>query len=246
MSADFNNWEFDYTLLDPTSSVDIYYGIDISYTASSTGLSYFEQIDSFIAAEGQNGGSVTISKDRLLAPDTYTATSTLYSIDLNDCTPDYESGIFCNFFNEFASTTLATANITFSTEGFASYFDPYNSTSTVTNLNASCDSANNSVFNNSLCKLFITLFIPDEDSLSQFNGITDLISEKPPIGYLSMSIDALTNFSSTSLQTAAFTFNSNIQNFSPISSMRSGFAWLIWFLFAWWVFHRIRLFDFHA
>lgn len=243
---DFTNWTFSYTLANPTSSDDLYYGLDIFYTASSTSISYFEVVDSFIKAEGQGSGSISTFKDLLLAPDTYTATSTFYSVDLTDCEQDLEAGIYCDSFLQFASTTLAIDNITFETQGFASYFDDINnSTSTISNLNATCDASSN-FFSQSLCKMFITLFIPSQESLSQFDGIADLITKKPPVGYFGQIKLAFESFATSTLASEEFSFSTFIGDFAPISALRTGLGWLFWLLFAFWIFHRLRHLDFHS
>lgn len=242
--ADFTFWEFDYTLSNPTSSIDIYYNVFVEYIASSTS-STFRSLGNYLSATGQDSGSFSVFKGTLLPPDTYTATSTLFSVDLNDCQNPPSEFEACNNFDQYASTTLATDNITFSVAGFLSYFDPYNSTSTINNLSATCDASSN-FFSESLCKMFITLFIPSQDSLEQFDGIGELIQEKPPVGYFSEFKTALTNYASGTLASAEFSFDEEVGNFTPISTLRTAFGWIFWLVFGFWVFHRLRHFDFHT
>lgn len=238
---DFSAWQFDYTLANATTSTDIWYAVDIDYVASSTGHTYHETINSYIPAEGQESGSILTYKNFLLSPDTYNATSTFYSIDLNDCPLPYGQ---CGLFSEFASTTLATDNITFSTGGLASYFeDTYNSTSTISNLNATCDQASG-LFATSICKVLITLFVPSQDALDQFDGIADLIKQKPPAGYFVALNTELTDYASGTAS-AAFSFNSAIEDFAPLVTLSEALEWLLWLAFGFWLIHRARHFDFH-
>lgn len=85
------------------------------------------------------------------------------------------------------------------------------------------------------------LFIPQEGSFNQFGAI-DLIKNKPPIGYyyaIKLVFDENLSQTTSSL-IATSTTNALSTILNPI---QTAFSFFLWFLFAMWLFHRIRLLD---
>jgi hypothetical protein len=82
-------------------------------------------------------------------------------------------------------------------------------------------------------------FVPPESTFSQFSGLKDDLSQKPPFGYISGIYSAVNTLDDNA--TPAFTLQSvgpiNTLIFDPI---RTGLAWLLYFVFAFMLFKRFR------
>ena len=83
------------------------------------------------------------------------------------------------------------------------------------------------------------LFYPDQQSIDQFSGLYNLVIHKPPFGYVTAINAELTNINDTN--TSAFTLQSlPILNTYIFDPLRTGLAWLLWFGFAYDLFHRLK------
>ena len=103
---------------------------------------------------------------------------------------------------------------------------------------------------NGVCLAFTYLFIPNTpqqgDIDTRFNTLSGHISSKPPLGYFTLMSNDLNSLavgtSSVVLLNATAT-----AAFAPIiSPIYTGATWLLWFLFALWLFNRIRHFNFQS
>lgn len=121
-----------------------------------------------------------------------------------------------------------------------SFFDDFNSTSTVNILETTCDSTSN-LFTNSLCRLALVLFVPSPDVLNQFDNLRNDLENKPPFGYLTAIISELENLESATA-TIAFPDLSDLQDnfFTPL---KIGISSLLFFMLAFWFFNRFRNFE---
>ena len=105
-----------------------------------------------------------------------------------------------------------------------------------------CD-PDSSWYSYSICKVLVYLFVPNSNTLNKFNGLAAGISSKVPIGYFTEIREALEEFSST---TPIFTLD--IDETEPVYTevfepIKTGLAWILWFAFAFWIFHRFRYFN---
>jgi len=95
-------------------------------------------------------------------------------------------------------------------------------------------------FDNLLCNLYVSLFIPSNTALNQFSGLWDNIKNKPPFGYF-VAISAAMSGIAVGTTTLAF---AGISDISIFGTMRPILIAILWFLFAFWIFHRLRNFNF--
>ena len=94
-----------------------------------------------------------------------------------------------------------------------------------------------------VCQVLVFVFVPSPSSINTFLGVTGSVATKPPFGYynaIQASILTLNNGTTTALITASGTA-AMAPLFSPVRTALTG---LLWFLFAWWLLHRIRNFQF--
>jgi len=94
-----------------------------------------------------------------------------------------------------------------------------------------------------ICEALAFVFMPSQSSINTFLGLGNIVANKPPFGYfnsIKTSIAGLNNASTT-----AFIDASGTAAMAPIfGPVRTTFTGLIWFLFAWWLIHRIRKIEF--
>lgn len=75
-----------------------------------------------------------------------------------------------------------------------------------------------------------------------FSDIINTLSNKPPFGYFTSVKNALSELSTT---TPIFNFADMGALYTNVFSvLRTGLAWILWFLFAFWLIRRIGIFDF--
>lgn len=96
------------------------------------------------------------------------------------------------------------------------------------------------VFDTLLCNLYVSLFIPSDTALNQFSGLWDNIKNKPPFGY---AVAINTAISDIAIGTTTLAF-AGISEISFFNTMRNVLTTLFWFLFIFWIFHRLRNFNF--
>jgi hypothetical protein len=107
----------------------------------------------------------------------------------------------------------------------------------------SCDSGN--WFYDAVCAAVGYLFYPSDEqqeSLGDTYGfLTSSISSKPPLGYFDAITIALDNINGGT-STISLMSASNTAAFSGVfTPLKTGLTWILWFLFGFWIFHRIRL-----
>ena len=95
-------------------------------------------------------------------------------------------------------------------------------------------------FDNLLCNLNVALFVPSNEALNQFSSLWDNIKNKPPFGYF-VAISAAMSGIVVGTTTLAF---AGISDISIFGTLRIVLVVLLWFLFVFWVFHRLRNFNF--
>lgn len=107
-----------------------------------------------------------------------------------------------------------------------------------------CDS-NSGLFQYGLCNLAVYLFQPTTDVLGNWESLGDFLTTKPPLGYFyAVKNSIVTNISTTTTSTIEqpVLFQEG-DIFNPFHIMRSAFVWILWIVFAFWVFNRIRHFE---
>ena len=95
-------------------------------------------------------------------------------------------------------------------------------------------------FDNLLCNLYVSLFVPSDTALNQFSGLWDNIKYKPPFGY---AVAINTAISGIAIGTTTLAF-AGISDISFFGTLRLVLTTLLWFLFVFWIFHRLRNFNF--
>ena len=121
------------------------------------------------------------------------------------------------------------------------YEDIPTSTASSTDWNITCDPDSN-VFVNSLCKIAVYLFVPNNDALDKFTNLKDAIINKPPVGYF-YSIKTAISSISTSTAPISIDFGNTSATSSPFYIFKTGMNWILWFIFGFWVLNRFRHFD---
>jgi hypothetical protein len=79
--------------------------------------------------------------------------------------------------------------------------------------------------------------VPDTGVFSNFTDLFDKVRSKPPIGYLTAISAALGGLGTSSVPYSLGDVSAFSGIFSPI---RTALAWVLWFVFAFWVVHRLR------
>ena len=87
--------------------------------------------------------------------------------------------------------------------------------------------------------VIVYLFFPNQDNLNKFGDLWAKIQAKPPIGYFTATRSELANIGTGS---ASITFDTTAAA-GIISPLRTGLIVLLWILFAFWIFHRLRNLD---
>jgi len=85
----------------------------------------------------------------------------------------------------------------------------------------------------------VFLFFPDQANLERFGNLWDTIRLKPPIGYFTAAKDELGN---VGIGTPDIAFNTTAAA-GIITPLRTGIIVILWVLFAFWIFHRLRNLD---
>jgi hypothetical protein len=95
-------------------------------------------------------------------------------------------------------------------------------------------------FDTLLCNLYVALFLPSDTALNQFSDLWNNIKNKPPFGYFTIINSAISGLA-VGTTTLAF---AGISDISIFGTLRLVLMTLLWFLFAFWIFHRLRNFNF--
>lgn len=98
-------------------------------------------------------------------------------------------------------------------------------------------------YGKALCSTADYLFSPSKESLNLFGGLWTTISKKPPLGWFSTSQSNIAGVSTSTPATVVFT---NISFFGALKdAIDVGIALLVVVSFSFFIWHRIRKFDFH-
>jgi len=84
--------------------------------------------------------------------------------------------------------------------------------------------------------VIVWLFFPDQANLNRFSDLWDTIQAKPPIGYFTAVKNEIGNIG---IGSPSVNFDTTAAS-SIITPLRTGLIVLLWVLFAFWVFHRLR------
>jgi len=87
--------------------------------------------------------------------------------------------------------------------------------------------------------VIVWLFFPDQANLERFGNLWDTIRLKPPIGYFTAAKDEL---ALVGVGTANIAFDTTAAA-GIITPLRTGIIVILWVLFAFWIFHRLRNLD---
>jgi len=212
--ADFNNWILSAANLVSTTT----YTVNVKYAL--TPINSGANTDSRVLDPTIVFNPFTIPKSHQLAFPTATsswvATTTLV---------DNSNG-------QTISTTT-TSFVILSQQG------PVSQPSGTSTLVATCDPASG-FFANSTCNVFVWLFYPSQDAFNAFSGLKDIYGKKPPFGYFTSYQVALNNLA-LGTSTIVLMDASSTAGFSGIfSPIRTGFNWLVPFLFSVWVIVRMK------
>lgn len=111
------------------------------------------------------------------------------------------------------------------------------STATSSEWTMTCD-PDSGAFSYSLCFLAQALFVPSSGATAQFQGIGDLVSSKPPLGYFQQVKTALSGLSETTSTFALADLSS--MSTSLITPIKTAIQLILWFVFGFWIFNRVR------
>jgi len=184
----------------------------------------------------QQGNSIDPTKYTNVDTLFFTPTSTIYSNSIQIgtyLTADLNYTARADLYIPPAGSPVATSTaITFSYSAGG-----YTYTTSTGFVGTTCNSTSVDFLTGLLC----SAFVPQQISLTQFNTLYTKVSNKPPIGYLS-AISTLISGTSTAT-TAIDNLNIPAGTSSPFTILRSGMIWILWLLFGFWVFTKIRHFQ---
>ena len=84
--------------------------------------------------------------------------------------------------------------------------------------------------------IIVWLFIPDPTIFNQFGGLWDSVKAKPPVGYFTQVQTAFGSFA-----VASGSYYLAMQDMGLITNpLRSALIWVLWLMFGFWIFQRIR------
>lgn len=233
-APDFSNWvlSLNSALTATNVKVRVFYG------ASTTPA--FVDTRTFASLNSGGGFDFQVPKSRALSTGTYYAQAYLY---VNDDLVGYSSQ------NQF---TITTEGVPFITQ----FGDTFGGTSTVSNLNTTCD-PNSSLFQNSLCKLVTFLFYPSPQALDAFTSLYGQVQDKFPFAYFydfKSTIDGLSTDGTVHSQSITYVGTGTIPITVPLFSsstvsayvgnsnmdlLKNLMVWSIWILFGFHVYYRI-------
>jgi len=219
-TPDFGNFLLSWTALNPTSTY-----VGVNYGATSTIWDFYDQSGAGTEIENKN---VVFPKMNLLNPRHYFAQANLFEYDEN--------------YNKIylATSTLISFDITAGT--YIEFFYPTpTSTATSTEWVFTCD-PESGFFANSLCMLARFLFIPKQADFNRFNDLKTALENKPPLGYFYLIKNSLLNFNASTTPAFDLQQSATLSDyiFNPV---RNGISFILWLIFGFWVFNRIRKFE---
>lgn len=213
---DFNPWVLSGYNFNPSST----YTMGIAYADPITPSLIYSDSGSFTVPGGS--GTFTIPKlNRLSNGYTFTAYATL--------------------FEGTSSAIIASASSTFSIASSTPIVAP------------DCNFTSSSFFGDpvgnikqGVCGAFIWAFIPGAADQSDLNAhlaaLNEAVKNKPPFGYFSAITSAFNAFqiATSTTSTALLNASGTTVFASTFSTLDLGLAAILWFLFAWYIFHRIK------
>lgn len=196
---DFPNWQVIYHSTASTTSatklIVYYWGtgsttMPLSFDSEVVPLGFTEPV------------SWSLIKSVYLTDGTYTAQAEIMSVD--SC--DNETPPNCQ------TTSLAlSAETAFTIDNLGGQ-DPYSATTTLNDMNATCD-PKSGLFQYSLCKLFQFLFVPSNKIKARYSSLWDKIKFKQPFGYFYSGISEFSKITYENGTGAIYDF------FSPIREL---------------------------
>lgn len=234
VAGDFENWEITYDTATSTTATSsdayvayIYGGYSSSTSALKTG--------------GADGSDIVhdFESPKLIENITAFGEGKLYAFAELYFQPDR----FNNPDNIELVATSDLINFDVYTEASEGYYTAPTSTATSSQWTFTCD-PDSGFWSNSLCNLFRFLFVPTQTSVERFSQLDDPIKNKPPFGYWNEIKVEIRNISTS---TAAFSLTGvdTLTENSTFQTIKTTISVLLWFLFTFWILHRIRNFDFH-
>jgi len=92
-------------------------------------------------------------------------------------------------------------------------------------------------------KVITYLFVPSDNDWNNiknsWNGLWETIKAKPPIGYFTSVKTAFDNLTPAS-GSYYLTLGGLDSGDSPLAPLKTGLIWILWFMLAFWILHRIR------
>jgi len=220
-TADFNSWQISFT--DASTSTAKF--IEVFYNTTSTELISQNSYQEVWTLDANSPALVLKT----------------HSIGSSEWGTWYAQAVLYDAINNinFAYSPVVTFNIGSVNPNYGSYTNSPSSTiASSTPLQITCDK-DSGLFQYSLCSMFTFLFMPSTDVLNLYSTLINKVKMKPPIGYFYILSDDLSSLSSTS--TEAFSVPQNAEVMDEIfTPFRTGFIMVLWVLFSFWIFHRIR------
>jgi len=95
---------------------------------------------------------------------------------------------------------------------------------------------------NAFCNVLKYLFVPTQNTIQNFANLKDNFLNKPPLGYYLEVKRLIGQLNATN--TPAFILSGVDSLGDIVDPFRVGIAWILWFMFAFWVIKRIGSFNF--
>lgn len=235
--SDFSDWILDYNYQEFPSSAFIFIKSSTNDLATCEGHWNEMLADgSYCFKDGQALYNTAetgylLDKGNILAAGNYNAEADLgyYTFD------EYGNPTFNTILSDTITFTITGAH----PPDWTGWFDLPTSTTSTSPI-ITCD-PNDGLFQYSLCKLGLALFMPSQNSLTNFSNLGNMIKTKAPIGYFYL---IQTSFNSLSTSTEAFSLGDlGVVSTYVFTPFRTGISFILWVLFGVWLFNRIKNFN---
>jgi len=232
--GDFENWEitFDTATTTTATTTDAYVAYIYAGYSSSTAIQE-------LPGDAGAGLVHSFQSPKLIKNHAVYGEGSLYAHAKLFYQPD-------RFFNPDLIQQVATSsviNFTITPTSYAMSFYPTpTSVATSSEWVFTCD-PESGFFANSLCNMFRFVFVPTTASVNRFGDLGDTIKSKPPFGYWGKIKDEIQDINATA---PAFVLAgaSVLAENTIFINIRTMTSILLWFLFGFWILHRIRKFNF--
>jgi len=214
--APFAQWAISRYIPAATVSGTYWVNVDYSRTSSST-FEYYDQLQSSITDEYLES-NIPVQDGAPLLP------------------APAEQSYYARLRLSDAGGDIAATDPIFFTVGIGSAYQLPSSTATSSAWTLTCDPADGA-FVYSICSVLLWAFVPSWDVFDDYMGLWEQVSLKPPIGYLTAIIAELNGVGSSTPAYAIGTVDAFAAFFSPI---KTALTWVLGFLFAFWIFNRVR------